>query len=161
MKNLLFSFICCLIGASGFAQNTIIETGRPKPFYIRNAQEIAGKKFNVKYEYLAFRGETQLDSINQNNQLTFAKLEKKHGVNWKQKLDQAIEFEMQNIQLFNSLLKKGNLITDENTLYYTKTNCGNKYKVEIYPAIEPENRTKDQLIKTVRFQQKEGKTIMK
>lgn len=145
----------------GFTQNTIIETGRPKTFIVRNSQEIAGKKFKIKYEYVAFKRDSQLDSISKNNNATYEKLQKKYGNDWREKIDKEVKYELENLNLFLALLKKNNQINDDNVVYFKKSGCGNKYIAEIYPAIEPENRSKENLQKKVCFQQKDGKTVMK
>lgn len=145
-----------------FAQKTIIETGRPKPYIVRNAQEIAGKKFKIKYVYVAYNNDKQqLDSIRQNNEKTHTFLVKKYGEDWKQEIDKSIKNELENFGTFLGMMKKNNTITDDNLVHFTKSNCGDKYVAEIYPAIEPENRSSQNLIKKITLQQKEGKTIMK
>ena len=159
-----YLFLLVVLGSFhvSFGQQTIIETGRPKPYVIRNAQEIAGKKFKVKYVYVAYRSDKeQLDSISKNNEKTYAFLAKKYGDDWKRQLDNAVKNELENFGTFMGMMKKNNAINDDNLVHFSKSNCGDKYVAEVYPAIEPENRSSQNLIKKITFQIKDGKAVMK
>lgn len=161
MKYVLYilSFLCIHFG---YAQNTIIETGRPKPFVERNAQEIAGRKFKVNYEYIAFNNDpAQLDSISKINKATYAHLEKKYGAQWRGKIEEEIDAELHSLNAYLSVLESEGVINDENLVYFMKPKCGKKYTVNIYPNIEPENRSRENLIKQVRVKETGDMTEVK
>lgn len=153
MKITLYVFLFLCVHFS-FGQRTLIETGRPKPFMERNAQEIAGSKFKVSYAYVAFQNNpNQLDSINKINEETFIYLEKKHGSQWREKINQEIRDELARLNSFFEALLAQNVIEENNLVYFTKPRCGKKYRVNVYPNIEPENRSKDNLIKQVKVKE--------
>lgn len=154
----VFISILCFSSVVSWSQKVIIETGRPKQYIVKNAQEIASKKFKFTYKYVAFnRTPEQLDSIRNINELTFSRLAKKHGEDWRNKIDKAIKYELENLNLFQALLLKNNVITEDNLVRYQKK--GKKYQGYIYPSIEPEAISKSNLIKRLTFERKEGKTI--
>lgn len=143
-----------------WGQRVIIETGRPKQFIVKNAQEIASKKFKVHYKYVAYnRTPEQLDSIRKLNETTFAYLESKFGEDWRNKIDLAVKYELENLNLFQALLLKNSVITADNLVYYKKK--GKKYQGLVYPSIEPEAMGNTPYIYKLSFFQKEGKTMYK
>jgi hypothetical protein len=148
-----------IISCFGFSQKTIIETGRPKQFIVRNAQDIAAKKFKFNYKYVAFnRTPEQLDSIRSLNEKTFDYLAKKYGSDWRNKLQKEIMFELENLNLFQALLLKNQVVTNDNLVYFEKKGK-KKYQGYVYPSIEPENISKDKLLQKLTFEQRDGKTV--
>lgn len=134
-----------------FAQYVIVETGRPKPWINRNAQEIVGKKIKVKYDYFVYKNQHELDSILSINKVSSDYLESKYGADWRKIIDEKINHEVENLKSLLSQLKDKNELTDENLVYFKSRIFKNKYLAEIYPAIEPENRTKENLIKRIKL----------
>lgn len=142
-----------LIIQSCATTNTIVETGRPKDFITNNAQEIAGKEFGIEYAYVAFKSPSQIDSINRINQESYKNLSKEHGDNWRNNLNKQIEVETKNLNAYLSVLKANNIITDDNYVYFIKLKKKGVYIAQIYPEIEPENKSAESLIRTVEIRE--------
>jgi len=162
MRGLIFSLFVAISSIS-LAQNTLIETGRPKPFLYRNAQAIVAPKYKISFVYVPFRSDAnQLDSIKKINQETALVSTKKWGTDWQEKLNKSIKDEVNKLHLFAAMLarKKGYDET-KNLVYFTQSKCGKKYTAEVYPLIELEQRSKDVLIQKITFRLKNGKTVMK
>lgn len=150
----LFFIGMLFISFIGNSQYTIIETGRPKPFVERNAQEIGGRKMKVKYEYEAYKTDAQVEGITAKNAATFERLEKNYGKDWRSKLEESNNAVLHTLNAFIRVMKEEELISNENLVYFTKAKCGKWYTAEIYPAIEPENRTREQLVRAIRIREK-------
>lgn len=150
---LIYLLVLGLIIQGCATTNTIVETGRPKDFITNNAQEIAGKEFGLEYKYVPFKANTQIDSINSINQETYKNLSKKYGENWRTDLDEQIEGEAKNLNAYLSVLKENNIITDENYVYFIKLKKKGVYIAQIYPEIEPENKSAASLIRSVEIRE--------
>lgn len=145
----------------GFSQNKILLTGRPLSDFDRNVKEIAGKKFNIIYEYVAFNSTpSQLDSINAVNNVAFSKLEKKQGSDWRTKLSKMETEERSNLSLFQSMLIKEGKANSMNLLLYSKSKCGKSYRVKVYQDKDLPS-TEQEVIKQYVMKVKEGKAVIK
>lgn len=153
---LVLSIVFCLLSLSAFSQNRLIQTGRPMNSFDQNVKEIAAQKFKIEYIYVAFKGiPEQLDSINTENSLTYAKLSKKYGEDWQEQLTKMEQEERTNLSLFQSLLIKENRATRQDEIQYSKSKCGKSYTAKI--KVDASTST----TRKVKMKVKDGKVVLK
>lgn len=143
-------FVGLFFLGTGCSPKIWIKTGRPQPFVIRNAQIIIGKKYHILYQYQAYKSDAQLDSINVINKKTRIWMKNKYGTDAMDKIKNEIYDEADRLSAMKSWLLEQNKIKSINLLVFVKEKDG-IYQAKVYPAIEPENRTTENLLTTIRL----------
>lgn len=129
------------------AQLKFTKTGRPQTFEYNNAERTVGKRWGIKFDYVAFDGVNfdLLDSINAQNQVTENKLAAQKGADWNATFRAEVDAELERQKALRNQItgQIKDMPPFPIQVHFEQAKCSNqKYRAYVFSQMELEDQRK-------------------